>query len=425
MLRLIYSDPKGNIYDSPDLEMAGTSGRNIFRISPSQVIPLPEGSRFFTMPDDAPLGYSPRERVFKSLEKAKSKSGKFSPKAVAAFLPPAYTRTFLTATRPSSKRSPLPLWAYTAVGWRDGKFWACAIRTDKSKKWEPRNFDDKKNNLVSKAAKRLKSDPKNRLLKHLAHCATEYHCFAAKNLFLGRWECPLPTSPGCNADCVGCLSLQESDCCAASHQRIKFIPTPQEVSRVAAPHLKRAPHAIASFGQGCEGEPILQADLLIESIREIRRITKRGVINLNTNGSLPKKIKPLAQAGLNSIRVSINSLEPDLYNAYYRPKRYGLPDVLETIRESKKRGLFVSVNLLVFPGITDTKSEFSHISSLIKETRLDMVQMRNLNIDPELYLNSIPPPKSAAIGIAPFIRGLKHRFPRLIIGYFNRPSHLF
>jgi len=425
MLRLVYSDPKGNIYDSPDMEMAGASGRNIFRIRPSQVIPLPEGSRLFTMPDDVPLGYSPREGAFKPLEKTKGRSGRFHPKAVAAFLPPAYTRTFLTATRSLSKRSPLPLWAYTAGGWKDGKFWACAVRTDRSKKWEPRNFDDKKNGLVPKVAKHLKIDPENRLLKHLAHCATEYHCFAAKNLFLGRWECPLPTSPGCNADCVGCLSLQKSDCCAASHQRIDFIPTSQEVCGVAAPHLKYAPHAIASFGQGCEGEPILQADLLIKSIKEIRCVTKRGIINLNTNGSLPKKITPLAAAGLNSIRVSINSLDPDLYDAYYRPKRYGLPDAIKTIKESKKKGLFVSVNLLVFPGITDTESEFSQISSLIKETRLDMIQMRNLNIDPELYLNSIPPPKSAAIGIAPFIRGLKRRFPRLIIGYFNRPSHLF
>jgi hypothetical protein len=55
-----------------------------------------------------------------------------------------------------------------------------------------------------------------------------YHCFAAKNIFVGRWEAPLPTSPTCNARCVGCLSLQEGEC-PASQDRIQFVPTPEEI----------------------------------------------------------------------------------------------------------------------------------------------------------------------------------------------------
>ena len=60
---------------------------------------------------------------------------------------------------------------------------------------------------------------------------------------------------------------------------------------VALPHLKEAEDAIVSFGQGCEGEPLMQWRLLEKSIRQMREKTDRGTINLNTNGSLPEKVR--------------------------------------------------------------------------------------------------------------------------------------
>ena len=52
----------------------------------------------------------------------------------------------------------------------------------------------------------------NRLVKHLAeNCCLTYHCPAARNYFMGRWECPVPSSPACNANCVGCISFQPTD----------------------------------------------------------------------------------------------------------------------------------------------------------------------------------------------------------------------
>ncbi|MCK7474573.1 MAG: hypothetical protein MZV49_15640 [Rhodopseudomonas palustris] len=61
---------------------------------------------------------------------------------------------------------------------------------------------------------RLKGHEDNPILAQLARCATEYHCLAAKNLFLGRWEAPLPVANSCNSACVGCLSWQPSTACA-------------------------------------------------------------------------------------------------------------------------------------------------------------------------------------------------------------------
>ena len=113
-----------------------------------------------------------------------------------------------------------------------------------------------------------------------------YHCFAAKNIFVGRWEAPLPTSPSCNARCIGCLSLQEGECCA-SQDRITFVPTPEEIAEAAIPHLRKAEDPIVSFGQGCEGEPLVQSKTLVRAVRMMRDATSRGVINLNTNGFSP------------------------------------------------------------------------------------------------------------------------------------------
>ena len=99
------------------------------------------------------------------------------------------------------------------------------------------------------------------------------------NFFLGRWEAPLPTSPICNAACLGCISLQSEGVPPASQDRITFVPTTEEVAGVAVPHLNRAQRPVVSFGQGCEGEPLLQAKLLERSVIKIREKTDRGTIN--------------------------------------------------------------------------------------------------------------------------------------------------
>ena len=68
--------------------------------------------------------------------------------------------------------------------------------------------------------------------------------------FMERWEAPLPAAPGCNSQCLGCISLQPGDCCPASHDRIDFVPTVDELCQVAVPHLTTVDQGIVSFGQG-------------------------------------------------------------------------------------------------------------------------------------------------------------------------------
>jgi pyruvate-formate lyase-activating enzyme len=420
--RLVLADHQGNIFDHPSLKVAGRSGNRFILPDSAEFVPLPAGSQLFTLPGRIPVGWNEEIQTFVPSERVKLGRKEMRCTAVAAFLPPGYVRTLLPATQRKEDAPVLPLWAYSSVGWKGGKFWSTGLFIDPNPHWNPRYFQND-SLLGKKVGLSLKKNPENRLLHQLARCALEYHCFAAKNVFFKRWECPLPTSPSCNADCIGCISLQPSECCPASQERIKFAPTVDEVVGVALPHLEAAEDAIVSFGQGCEGEPLMQWRLLERSIQRLREKTGRGTINLNTNGSFPKRIRALSNAGLDSIRVTLNSPHREFYERYHRPKGYHFNSLLETLIESKERGLYTSINLLVFPGFTDREREVEGLATLIRKTKLDLIQMRNLNIDPDLYLEEMG--EGEGMGIPKMVATLKKEFPTLEFGYFNRTRELF
>lgn len=420
--RLVLSDVEGNVFDHPFLKLSGRSGDRFLIPPPSELVPLPRGSQLFSLPGRIPIGWDEEGRSFVSLGNAKLRKDAAKYAAVAAFLPPGYIRTLLPATQQSLATPILPLWAYSAVGWKEKKFWATGLQIDPNPHWHPKYFENDRL-LKQKVRASLKSRPKNRLLRQLSRCALEYHCFAAKNVFFERWECPLPTSPSCNAECLGCISLQPSECCPASQERIRFIPTVKEIVDVALPHLEKAEDAIISFGQGCEGEPLIQWKLLENSIIKLREKTNRGTINLNTNGSLPRALQRLCEAGLDSVRITLNSPHSNHYKRYHRPRGYPLGSVVDALVVAKNKGIYTSINLLVFPGFTDRETEVEGLIKLIKKTNLDLIQMRNLNIDPDFYLKVMG--KGEGMGISKMIDILKREFPSLQFGYFNRTKETF
>jgi molybdenum cofactor biosynthesis enzyme MoaA len=420
----VVADEAGEVFEHPELLMAGMNGMTPRLPRADELIPLPAGSRLFTVPGTPPIGFDPRTRKPTTAERLPRSWGGGRIQAVSAFLTPAYTRTLLPAADYGRKNVTLPLWSYTAVGWcvEEERFYAAAVRVDRNAQWEPGHFDDRQLDPLVRRA--LRDNPDNRLLEQLSRCAVDYHCFAAKNLFFRRWEAPLPTSPACNSRCLGCISLQESDCCPASQERLTFVPTVEEICQVAVPHLCEAENAIVSFGQGCEGDPILQADTICEAVRQMRRATARGTINFNSNASLPDAVDRLADAGVDSIRVSLNSVLEARYNAYYRPRGYAFADVLESIRRAKKNGLFTMLNYLVFPGVSDREEEVAALERLVEETGIDLIQMRNLSIDPVLYWNAIGV-SGEGLGMKTMLDRLKRHIPRLQFGYFNRTKENF
>jgi pyruvate-formate lyase-activating enzyme len=420
----VVADEQGEVFEHPDLLLAGMSGSEAMRPRREEMIPMPEGSRLFTIPQTPPIGFDRRSGKQLTADRLPKQWGGGAIQAVSAFLTPGYTRTLLPAADYQRKGQTLPLWSYTAVGWcvEEERFYVAAVQVDRNSQWQPDHFDDRK--LEPLVRKARQANPDNRLVEQLSRCALDYHCFAAKNLFFRRWEAPLPTSPTCNSRCVGCISKQESDCCPASQERLTFVPSVKELCEVAVPHLKEAESAIVSFGQGCEGDPILQADVISEAVGEMRRQTKRGTINFNSNASLPEAIDKLAAAGVESIRVSLNSAQEDLYNAYYRPQGYCFADVLESLKRAKAAGLYTMLNYLVFPGVSDRPDEIEALAELVDQVGVDMIQMRNLSLDPVLYLSALGV-SGRGVGMLKMLKKHKADFPALQFGYFNRTRDNF
>lgn len=410
---VLYSDGKGNIFEDTSLYAVGRYGWDAVPVHESEWIELPDGGSLYELPGRRGIGIDVESGEMRLCEKGW---------AVAAFIPPAHTGLYLAAYETGPDAPTLPLFCYTATGWYNEKFYVPAVRIERDIRQECSGFDA---NKVQEGVKHmLEAYPHNRLVKHLAeNCALTYHCPAARNYFMGRWECPIPSSPACNANCIGCISFQPAEETIVSTQdRLTFKPTAAEIVEYTVPHLETAPYPIISWGQGCEGEPLLMWETIRDSIIEIRKHTDKGSININTNGSRPAAVEELMKAGLNSIRVSMNSVQSDIYTKYYQPNNYAFEDIVESLRVVNRYGGWSSINYFVFPGMTDSVEEYEALRTLIKDTGLSMIQWRNFNIDPDWYLGKMGVTETGdCLGVVQLMELIHAEFPNLKYGYFNPP----
>ncbi len=410
---ILYSDGKGNIFEDTTLYAVGRSGWEAMPIPEFEWIELPEGGSLYELPGRQGIGIDVHSGEMRLCEKGW---------AVAAFIPPAHTGLYLAAYETQPDAPTLPLFCYTATGWHNEKFYVPAVRIERDIRQEAGGYDQAK--VEEGVNELLQAYPHNRLVKHLAeNCALTYHCPAARNYFLGRWECPIPSSPACNANCIGCISFQpQEETITSTQDRLTFKPTAAEIVEYTVPHLETAPYPIVSFGQGCEGEPLLMWETIREAIIEIRKHTNKGSININTNGSMPDAVEKLMEAGLDSIRVSTNSARPDIYTKYYQPNNYAFEDIVESLKVVRKYNGWSSINYFVFPGVTDCIEEYEALRDLIKETGLNMIQWRNFNIDPDWYLGKMNiSDQGENLGIIQMMALIHKQFPDLKFGYFNPP----
>lgn len=411
---ILYSDGKGNIFEDTSLYTVGRSGWDAAPIPDDEWIELPDGGTLYELPGRRGIGIDVRTGEMRLCEKGW---------AVAAFIPPAHTGLYLAAFETMPDAPTLPLFSYTAAGWLDNKFYVPAVRIERDIRQECAGYNDRK--IKEGVEHFLKAYPHNRLVKHLAEkCTLTYSCPASRNYFMGRWECPIPTSPACNANCIGCISFQpEDETIVSTQDRLAFKPTAEEIAEYTVPHLETAPYPIVSFGQGCEGEPLLMWETIKESIIQIRKHTSKGSININTNGSKPAAVEQLMMAGLDSIRVSMNSARPDIYTKYYQPNNYKFDDLKESLKIVRKYGGWSSINYFVFPGMTDSIAEFDALCEFIRETDISMIQWRNFNIDPDWYLGKMGVTDSGeCMGMKQMIDLIHEEFPHLKFGYFNPPK---
>ena len=98
----VFADAEGRIIELPELEMAGLFGRAILvRPEPEELSPMPEGSKFFFLPDGEPIGWNADRETFASAGSGLA--------AVAAFPAPGFARTLLPASDFLESRTPSAL----------------------------------------------------------------------------------------------------------------------------------------------------------------------------------------------------------------------------------------------------------------------------------------------------------------------------
>jgi len=460
---LLVAAPDGSYYEHPTLEMVLDNGLDLLRVTPKDVIPLPDDWDLMAMPGTRPVGYNPTTGKFETVttftpsDDEGGDGNTFEPWAVACHPPPGYVRAFhaaaeyTDATHPDLKlaamaaqiaekkkrdaekaqrrglpvldadeaRPGLPLWAYTAVGATGKGIVAALFLADETTRWAPSLFY--KPDLKDKIKERLALDPNNQVLVQLSQCAGDYLCTCAANVFYERWEGAVPIAPACTAACLGCLSKDAAFGAPTPQKRLQFQPSSDEIARVMTHHLERAPEAMVSFGQGCEGEPTMNHDVIVGAVQTTRAHTKRGVININTNGSRPETIRACAKAGASALRISINTFDRDVYTMYYRPADYTFDDVMKSFVVGRDEGMHISINLLIWPGWTDQMVEVDRISRLVDDGCLHMIQLRNLCVDPGHYRAALPPRdrRGMLLTMKGFVKELHRRHPKLRFGTFN------
>jgi hypothetical protein len=330
-------------------------------------------------------------------------------------LPTGYARLLLPGYEKLAGAPHLPLFGYSAVAAIDGDICAAYTPIDSPGTWDPATYNT--TDLKNLVASRLAASPDDALLVQLGVCALEYGCYTAQNVFYSRWEGALPASPTCSAQCVGCISEQLGDV-PSPQTRLSISPSSEQLAELAVSHLAAGPNRIISFGQGCEGDPLNRWRPVASAIRLTRERLPAGhphggFINMNTNGWHTRGLETIVKAGLQRIRVSIISAIDDHYAAYYKPRGYTLADVRRSIRLCADAGVWVALNLLTFPGYTDATGELDALVELITAEGVNEVQVRTLNIDREMLIESMPSPAGTEQGIEKLLTALRQTGVRI------------
>ena len=155
--RLLAADDQGRIYDHPELLMLCRRGEEWSLPRPDELMPLPEESELFLLPGRRAVGLNPETGETEEVEEL----------AVAAFAAPAHTLSAHPVYVTDADAPMLPLFAYGAVGFANGRFYICAKKVDA----DPRQvFTGIPDAAIKRGARRLLAAyPDNRLKIGRAH----------------------------------------------------------------------------------------------------------------------------------------------------------------------------------------------------------------------------------------------------------------
>ena len=118
------------------------------------------------------------------------------------------------------------------------------------------------------------------------------------------------------------------------------------------------------------GEPTINSDLC-ELIRHGRSMPNMGMIGITTNGvKLRSQLDGLVEAGLSSVNISLDTLNPEKFATITRRSSKHFHKVLSSIYAAVAQGLKVKVNVVVMRDFN--YEEISQFVDLTKELELDV-----------------------------------------------------
>ena len=147
----------------------------------------------------------------------------------------------------------------------------------------------------------------------------------------------------CNLRCVYCMPEGGVD--FASHDKLLQTAEILRVIRVAS---RLGVHKVRFTG----GEPLVRRDI-VELVEEAGQTPGIRTVHLTTNGVLlPGFAKPLREAGLHGINISLDTLDPERFKTCTR--RTGVQQVLAGLEEVLVLGFpSVKVNVVAMRGFND------------------------------------------------------------------------
>lgn len=188
----------------------------------------------------------------------------------------------------------------------------------------------------------------------------------------------------CNLGCVYCVAGDEELKQANVSGKGDTLSPPQLLAMIDRLHTRLQLDTIRLTG----GEPLLYPGL----VDLIRGIKDMGIsqIRLTTNGFLLERLAlPLKEAGLESINVSLDAIDEDVF--FRMSRRHNAGRIIRGIDAALAAGLNVKMNTVVMKGINDSQLlplvEFA-FSRGIKIRFLEIMAMGHLFDQADRYLLS-------------------------------------
>jgi len=171
----------------------------------------------------------------------------------------------------------------------------------------------------------------------------------------------------CNLRCIYCMP--EEGVKKLEHRDILSFDEIVEIVREAA---KLGINKLRLTG----GEPLIRKGI-VELCRELKAIEGIEEIALTTNGTLlPQLAKPLKEAGVQRLNISLDTLDPDKYRKMTRLGN--LDDALRGIQAAVDAGLGpIKINSVLIGGFNDDE-----IEKMVGLTRQYPIEMRYIELMP-------------------------------------------